>query len=128
MKTIKQLKNPLIYLPCTPAHWTTEPEYKEITRIHLTAGGGMGGSSWNEYVEKIDNIESNKIQKFTRINGKQILLNTHYITDAENFTLITAAFYNENPNAYKIGENTVQYIVEDDIKGVRLVNAYGETI
>ena len=88
----------------------------------------MGGSSWNEYVEKIDNIESNKIQEFTRINGKQILLNTRYITDAEDFTLITAAFYNENPNAYKIGENTVQYIVEEDIKGVRLVNAYGETI
>lgn len=128
MEKIKQLLTPIIYLPCTPAQWIGEPEYKQITQIHLTAGGGMGGSSWYEYVEKIDSIETNTIQEFTRITGKKILLNTRYITSAENFLLITATFNNENTNVRKLGENIVQYIAEEAIPGVVLRNEYGETI
>lgn len=127
MKKIQELTGNYIYLPCTPAKWITQPTHKKITRINLTAGGGIGGSTWTEYVEQTNNIQTNTIQEFTRITGKKIKLNTNYITDAEDFNLITVQFHNENPNTYKIGNNTLQYIAEDEYKEPKLLNSYGET-
>jgi len=127
MKKIPQLINPKIYLPCSPSKWISKPEYKKITRINLTSGGGMGGSKWTEYVEQIKELQPNTIQAFTRINGKQILLNTNYITDAEDFRLITVKFHNENPHCYHLGDNTLHYIAEEDIIGIELIDNYGDT-
>lgn len=134
MKKIEQLTKPIIYLPCTPSQWITpEVDYKTITRINVTKPGGMAGSNYMEYVEKVETIDSNRMQAFTRITGKDILLNTSYILTAENFLLITAKFYNENPNAYELGENTLHYLAEFDMLHtsdsgqITLVDRYGKT-
>lgn len=134
METIPQLKQPIIYLPCTPSQWITETaDYKSITRITIVKPGGMSGSSYHEYVERVETIDSNTIQVFTRITGKDILINTSYILTAENFLLITAKFHNENPNAYKLGENTLHYLIEydtlynSDSGHITLVGRYGKT-
>lgn len=124
---IKKLKDNTIYLPCTPSNWVSEPRYTQITRINLTSGGGMGGSRWTEYVTKTKSIIPNTIQRFTRINGKKVKLNTSYITDAEDFILVSVDFDNRNPNAYHLGLNTLQYIMDEDLGEVTLQGSYGET-
>lgn len=127
MQKIPQLKNKQIYYPCTPGKWISEPEYKKITKIQLTSGGGITGSKWVEYVEQTDNIESNTIQEFTRITGKKIKINTSYITYAEDFILVSVMFDNKNPNVHHLGINVIQYIMDEDIGEVCLLNGYGQT-
>lgn len=63
--------------------------YKSITRIRLSCGGCIGGASWFEYVEKLDNIEPNTIVKCRRFDGKEIRINTAFVVDTEDFTLAT---------------------------------------
>ena len=127
MEKIPQLKDNLIYLPCTPSRWTGEPEYKKITRIRITTGGGIGGSKYSEYIEQTDDIESNKIQEFTRITGKKVKINTRYITDLEDFILVTVKLENENHNCYHLGLNTFQYIMDESLGEAILINRYGDT-
>jgi len=127
MEKIPQLKDNMVYLPCTPSKWIGEPEYTKISRIGLTAGGGMGGSRWREYVEQTDKVESNIIQEFTRITGKKIKINTSYVTDIEDFILVTLKLDNRNPNVRHMGINTIQYIMDESLGEVLLIDRYGET-
>lgn len=126
MEKINQLKDNRVFLPRAPAKWTTQPTYKQITRIRLTAGGGMAGTRWTEYVEKTDKIESNQLQEFTRITGKKIILNTSHITDAEDFILAEMDYNNQNSN-FQLGITHVQYLLEEDLGEIILVDRYGET-
>lgn len=126
MKKIPQLTDDIIYIPCTPAKWTTKPKITPITEIHLTSGIGMGSKSWYEYVEQTETIEPNTIQEFTRITGKKIKINTSFITHAEDFELVEVEFNNQNPNVYKLGRNKVQYL-KGETAGVVLSSRYGTT-
>ena len=109
-------------LPMTPAKWVGEPTYKPVTRLRITCGGGIGGSSWYEYVERENVFPSNKLHCFTRIDGKKITINTAFIVEAEDFRLVTVAFWNENPS-YKLGLQNKQYIVEDECK-IELIDEF----
>lgn len=127
MEKIPQLKDNIIYLPCTPSKWTSTPKYEKISRIRLTAAGGIGGSRWIEYIKQTDKVESNTIQEFTRITGKKIRINTSYVTDIEDFILVTLKLDNQNPNVRHMGINTIQYIMDETLGEVLLINRYGDT-
>ena len=123
MQVIKKLKHNWINLPCTPSEWTTQPKYRKITEITLTSGGGMGGKSWKEYVEKTI-LKPHTLQKVTRIDGKQITINTDYVTTAEDFVLVTAEYYTDNTYRGE-GYHEVNFLVEEGVE-VGLIDKYGE--
>ena len=123
MQVIKKLKHNWINLPCTPSEWTTQPEYQKITEITLTSGGGMGGKTWKEYVEKTI-LKPHTLQKVTRIDGKQITINTDYVTYAEDFVLVTAEYYTENTYRGE-GYHEVNFLVEEGVE-VGLMDKYGD--
>lgn len=89
MEEFTYLENHRLGKPKTPSKWIGKPEYLPITKIRMTCGGGMGGSTWYEYVQHLDKIPSNEIISVRRYDGKDIRLNTSYIVEAEDFTMAT---------------------------------------
>ena len=119
-------KKTTVGLPKTPATWVGEPTYTEIMRIKVTCGGGMGGSSWYEYVDRHDfktvNVGGVEMVKYKRYNGEKVTLNPHYIVTIQNFTLFTAIYDSRNSN-FDIGKYTLYYLVEDGRK-IKLVDSF----
>lgn len=104
--------------PMTPSHWDKNGvSYKQVTEIHMTAGGGMGGSYWKEYVERID-LED-LVQRSCIVaktwDGKTIALNLNYMVKARQLTIASAVLHSENTN-YKTGAYQYNWLVEDGHK------------
>lgn len=58
---------------------------KQIQRVRISCGGGMGGSSWFEYGKALDPIEPNKIIRFRcYITGEVKFINTSFVVTVEN--------------------------------------------
>lgn len=54
------------------------------TKIDMTAGGGMGGSSWSLYTKKritIDDVNKSKFIEFKDISGTKRIVGTNFITE-----------------------------------------------
>lgn len=90
MEQFTYRENPELGKEFTPSEWDGEPEYLPITRIKMTCGGGMGGQSWYEYIHRIKDIPNNAIMKCRRYDGKEIVINTAFLVEAEEFTLASA--------------------------------------
>lgn len=101
--------------PMTPSKWLGI-SYKPVTRIKMSCGGGMGGSSWYEYVERVplDSIaaEEKRCIVFRTFDGENVLLNIAYMVKAEQFTVAMATLRSENPYFPK-GDYTYCFLVED---------------
>ena len=72
--------------PMTPGKWVGRPSYLKITRLKMSCGGGLGGSTWYEYVQRISLPELAKKPDslvFRTWNGQEIFLNKSYIVKAE---------------------------------------------
>lgn len=131
---IDKLNGKYIGFPCTPSKWTHEPEYKKISVITMSCGGGMGGSKWREYVERIPmNNPLNGIQTFTPIEGNDIRLNPQYMVKITNLTLVTVRYETTNSNFSKIRDGIVdkiplskQFLIEDG-QTVELIKDYADT-
>lgn len=89
--------------PMTPGHWAGEPEYKNVTKITMTSGY----TYFSELVEQVG-IRSltkasteNKPLKLKTYDGRTIILNLRYMIKAEDFTMVTRNFLNDNPNFTK---------------------------
>lgn len=109
--------------PMTPSYWDSEGvTYKEVTEIHMTAGGGMGGSYWHEYVERIDleDLVQRGYLVTKKWNGETIALNLKYMVKARQLTIASAVLHSQNEN-YPIGAYTYYWLVEDGHK-IELVN------
>lgn len=114
-----------LFLPKTPAHWLgDEPEYRKISRVEMTCGGGMGGCHWYEYINRGEmqdvTVGGVKMLECTRWNGKKVTINPQYVVAIEDYTLLLATYYSRNPN-YPTGEYTVKYLAQD-WQTVELVN------
>ena len=112
--------------PMTPSRWEDKaPTYREVTRIKMTCGGGMGGESWYEVVERIDFDDFTPDKFITARNwkGKEICINPNYIVKVEQFTLASAILDSQNTN-YKVGLHEYNWLVEDGHK-IKLVNDFG---
>lgn len=127
MKQIKFTNRDTLGLPRTPSRWVGEPQYKPITSITMSCGGGMGGSKWHEYVERVEEIPSNSIITLKRIGGhgtyaEDIKVNTSFIVSAEDLTLVTIHLDSDNPH-FRRGLFEYKVLVRDGHK-VRLSDYY----
>ena len=66
----------------------------------ITAGGGMGGSLWYEYVRP-ETIPANTIAEFCDINGHEVSINTRYVVMVRKVTVVECATMCANHNFYK---------------------------
>lgn len=113
--------------PMTPSKWVSDkPSYKKVTRIKITCGGGMGGASWYEVIDRIDLNDLMQRSYIVTKNweGKEIGINLSYVVKAEQFTLATAILDSQNGN-YVIGHHQYNWLIEDDHK-IKLSDNFGE--
>lgn len=101
--------------PITPGRWVSDVMYQPITRITMTCGGGLGGSVWCEYVERVPlealaGLRGGAV--FKTWDGKEIMLNTSNMVKAEQFTVASAVLNSQNHNL-KTGDYRCCYLVED---------------
>lgn len=96
------------------SEWTHE----KITRLKITCCSGAENACWYRYVKRIDSLLSlpdNSIVRLIQYDGKPILINTSYIVEAEDFTLVTAKLEEQQPNK-------VKHFLVDDGKEMELIN------
>lgn len=110
---IKQLKTKEIGYPVTPSKWTGTPEYKKISKVTYESGRTIR----TVYVHRIfdDELKTNEIITFYRVDGKAIKLNTRYIIEIEDFTLVTIEYVTLNP-VYEVVREDYQNNPEDTYK------------
>lgn len=120
----KYMKNPMLGREYTPSKWAGLPTYKQITRLRMTAGGGMGGACWYEYVDRLAEIPSNEMIEVKRYDGKLIRINTSYVVHSEDFTLATATLDIREwaRCAMENVETKKYYVLVDDNKKLMLVS------
>lgn len=120
-----------IRFPRTPSTWVGDPNYRDILRLRVTAGGGVGGSLWVEYVDRNDyrvvNVGGVEMVEYHRVgtmgsSPERVTLNPKNIVSIEEFELITCTYYSRNPY-FEIGEYTL-YLIANDGHRVRLVNEF----
>ena len=115
-------KKETIGRPMTPSHWDAKGvTYKKVTQIEMTAGGGMGGSYWSEFIERISLEElscGNRIV-VKKWDGEKILLNLNYMVKAKQMTIASAVLHSKNSN-FPIGPYTYNWLIEDGHK-IKLV-------
>ena len=123
---IELLNGKYIGFPCTPSVWTREPEYKKITVIIVSCGGGMGGSKWREYVYRTDELPKG-IQWYRTVDGRDIRLNSNNIVMMEDYTMVTVYYRTSNQKISPGGaERSKSFLIDDDMK-VELINVYSDT-
>lgn len=115
--------------PLTPSTWVGEPKYYPITRIKMTCGGGMGGSSWYEYVERfsLNDISDRPLGTMWRIktvDGNEKLINPNYVVEVDSeITMVCVTFDSRNPHFEK-GIYTYRFLYRDGTK-VSLSDRFG---
>lgn len=119
----KYMENPMLGREYTPSKWDGLPTYKQITRLRMTAGGGMGGACWYEYVDRLAEIPSNEMIEVKRYDGKWIRINTSYVVYSEDFTLATATLDIREwaRCAMENIETKKYYVLVDDNKKLMLI-------
>lgn len=105
--------------PMTPSEWVGGVSYLPVTRLKMTCGGGLGGSLWYEYVQRVSleifSIVQSPFVTLRTWDNKEVFLNKSYIVKAEQFVIASAVLNSRNPN-FPMGEYTYCYLVEDGHK------------
>jgi len=103
--------------PSTPGNWVdSTPTYREVTRLRMTCGGGMGGAQWYEVIERIDLNDLMQRDYLVTRNwlGEEIGINLRYVVDAKQFTLATAKYDSQNPNFKQLlGVSEYNWLIKD---------------
>ena len=105
MERIKRLEGNILCFPMTPSRWVSSDRH-DYLEIAMTAGGGMGGSFWYEYIEPCD-LPTNQIITVTDINGTEKYINTSYITVAQKVDVLTARYVSKNQLFKQSGRNDI---------------------
>lgn len=116
----KIIKDNKLGQPMTPSHWQGEFEYKNIMIVHLTYGGGMGGSHREIYCDRINNIydylSKKQFIELHLINGNTEIVNRNFIVWVDsNYELMTGYLDSKNPN-FEIGIHQYNYLVPNGHK------------
>lgn len=102
--------------------WAGEPEYEKVTRLEMTCCGGAGSSCWYKYVRRVGSLPPNSIIRLIQHDGKPIWINTAYIVEAEDFTLVTAKLDVSKRNRIVKSSIEVKRFLTDDDKEVELID------
>ena len=116
--------------------WVGEPEYEKVTMLEMTCCGGAGSSCWYKYVRRVGSLPPNSIIRLIQHDGKPIWINTAYIVEAEDFTLVTAKLdvSERNRRRYpsfseeQIAKSSIEvkrFLIDDD-KEIELIDDVAE--
>lgn len=113
--------------PMTPGRWITKAndvQYFSITRLDVSCGGGMGGSRWYEYIQRIplEELVAKERIIVTTWDGERKLINMNNVVKAEEYTIVSAVYHSDNPN-FPVGDYLVARLIPDGAK-IQLVNAF----
>ena len=76
----------IISAPCSPST-RIDSKSIEVTKIIITFGGGMGGSSQTFYANRVDKIPDGMLSVET-INGRVLELNPRYVVSKEKTIIL----------------------------------------
>lgn len=100
-----------IYLPMAPAQWL-DNSFKRVNcmLVLMSCGGGMGGSSWYEFIKPTDFNDG--LIEVEGIHGDKFFLNTDFIVKVSWCDFIMVDYYTTNPN---FGEHskTLEFVVDE---------------
>ena len=112
--------------PMTPSRWLDkQPTYRNIVRVRMTCGGGMGGAQWFEHLVGVTLNDLAKADRFFTardFNGKTVMINTNYVVEAKPFKIAEARLHSDNHN-YTVGDYLVRYLLDPDATA-KLVDRY----
>jgi len=107
--------------PCSPSYLISSKTEKCL-KISVTAGGGMGGSFWDEFGTTKDVIENGGFIKLKDVvTKKEKILNTNFIVKAEEVMIVkcvwdTTNWANYNKTTCKKQTRTLYYYFPSDAK------------
>ena len=114
-----------MYLPNTPSQFVGGAKIIKVKKVLMTCGGGMGGSSWTEYIVDFPrDINEKNIVKVTNWKGEKMHLNTRYIVKVTDGQIVGITIDSQNKNC-GVGVSTHYYATPID-NDVRLQNTYGD--
>lgn len=82
--------------PRTPCRWIGKEKVKTVTLVRMSCGGGMGGASWLEILEKTE-VQPG-LNKYKRVDGSFVTLNGNFIVDAEDRKMLVLDYVANNPS------------------------------
>ena len=89
-----------MFLPNTPSKFVGKAKVIKVNKITMTCGGGIGGSSWSEYIVDFpDNVEQGLV-KVTNYKGEKMTLNTRYVVKIADSQIVVIITDSQNPNFY----------------------------
>lgn len=108
-------------LPCTPSKWIPNlVHYENVTIVHLSYGGGMGGTSCNIVCKEISYDEFKRgMIEVTLLTGETKLLNPRFIVSVDNNNKVAHTYLDcENRNALAVGICRLNFLIprENEIK------------
>lgn len=127
-----------VYKPFTPSEYVDNNYYKVIS-IKMSCGGGMGGSSWYEYIktdtpQKIKEIYSaitkGGIIKVVDYLGNTKYINTNYVVMTQEQSIYELTIENKGNTYYGIaGDKYIfRYLInEKKTKEIKNINTFRYT-
>ena len=118
-----QLKSNKIYFPRGDSEWVGISNPKQMMRVTITAGGGMGGSRWERYIEPTTITDG--LNTVTDINtSEEFIINSAYIVEIHTYDLYTCKYLCTNHNFNMVNELCSFQIYTDTGADVVLMDKY----
>lgn len=113
-----------MYLPNTPSKFVGDAKIFKVKKVLMTCGGGIGGSSWNEYI--VDFPENfmfgNGMLNVTNYKGEKMMLSIRYIVKISDSQIVGITTDSRNPTYSGVKTNYYETPIDDE---VCLINEYG---
>ena len=119
-----------IYRTCSPSSFTGKEEIHNMLKIRMSCGGGLGGSSWYEYIHDTNELEGETPVWVTNYRGEKVKLNPKFMV---KITPISIVKVTEDITEWKFYGGTkplhekylrIRYIETPPYERVDLVNDY----
>ena len=113
-----------MYLPNTPSHFVGGAKIFKVKKIRMTCGGGMGGSSWYEYIVDFPHNFGNGMLNVTNYKGEKMLLNIRYIVKVSDSQIVGITTDSQNSHYGGVKTNYYETPIDDNVE---LCEEYGKT-
>lgn len=109
----------------SPAQWTCKkPTYHDLTEVHLSYGGGMGGSHRTMYInETRDMLTPHSLVEVTNFFTDEVeTINTDFMVYAKDVVIAEVTYKTTNPNIIKtyncdrLGNGTIYKIIPQNLR------------
>ena len=77
-----------IYKTCSPSSFVGKEEIHNMLKIRMSCGGGIGGSSWYEYIHDTDELEGETPVWVTNYHGERVKLNPKFMVKITPISLV----------------------------------------